>query len=58
MKDTMAKKPKAKMNAPEAPPPMKPKGMPDFMQRAKRPGGMKKGGKVKAMPMRAFKGKK
>lgn len=88
MRGIMAKKPKAKMDMPDAPDPMKPRGMPDFMQRAKRPGGMAKGGKVhsdaamdrklireeidkahkkmgmrsggkvKAMPMRAFKGKK
>lgn len=40
-----------KVEAPKEPPaekPMKAAGLPDFMQRAKRPGGMAKGGKVHA----------
>lgn len=51
----MAKKPFGMMamkeEKPKDPPaekPMKAAGLPDFMQRAKRPGGMAKGGKVHA----------
>lgn len=51
----MAKKPFGMMamkeEKPKDPPmekPMKASGLPDFMQRAKRPGGMAKGGKVHA----------